>query len=166
MTNISNQQPRSNKHGRKRPYTELVTVDLGLDHLIIKALLNLLNIQYINQECRTKSITIILDLADRITAYLLNHYDGTRRSSINSTTTDPLKNPLQRLQDVASRFEFNNQPVSDLYKHLNDIYNPLNHDESLYLLSVETQLHSIILVPGRTSTVVNDRIRRNTTFYM
>jgi hypothetical protein len=31
MNKTAEQDPRSNKHGHKRPYTELVTVDLGLN---------------------------------------------------------------------------------------------------------------------------------------
>ncbi len=114
-----------------------------LDNSIIKELLNLFKIQYLNRECRTKSKKIIGDLADHITAYLLNHYDDAQRSSINATTTDPLKNSIQRLKELSARFEFDNQPINDLHKHLNDIYYQLNHEESLYPLTVETQLRSI-----------------------
>jgi hypothetical protein len=54
-----------------------------------------------------------------------------------------LKNSIQRLQELSARFEFDNQPINDLYQHLNHIYYQLNHEESLYPLTVETQLRSI-----------------------
>jgi hypothetical protein len=117
-----------------------------LGHFIIKPLLNLLHIQYINQDCHTKSITIVLDLANRVSGYILNHYDGAHQSSINVTTTDSFRNSLKRLDYLAGQFEYGNGTLNCLNKHLNDINNQSNRVEPSYSLLLEKQLDSIVEV--------------------